>query len=86
MSVPGVRALWSADELTIEWRLPAEIQAPTLEVLLVRAGPLGVSTETQKIDVERSAGLLTIAAKGLHSARVAAGSRGPRGFVPLARG
>lgn len=86
MAVPGVRARWSGDELTIEWRLPAEISTPTLEVLLVKTGPLGVSTETRAIDVDGSAGLLTLGAKGLHSARVAAGSRGPRGFVPLARG
>ena len=86
MAVPGVRARWAGDELTIEWRLPAEIPTPALEVLLVKTGPSGVSTETRAIDVESSAGLLTLGAKGLHSARVAAGSRGPRGFVPLARG
>ncbi|MBC8132459.1 MAG: hypothetical protein H7X95_05710 [Deltaproteobacteria bacterium] len=84
--VPGVRARWTGDQLTIEWRLPAGIHAPGLEVLLVKTGPAGVSTETRAIAVDVNDGRLTLGAEGLHSARVAAGSRGPGGFVPLARG
>lgn len=86
ISEPGVRARWSNDQLTIEWRLPVELAAPGLEVLLVKAGPSGISTERRAIAVRENAGHLTLPAKGLHSARVAAGSRGPDGFVPVARG
>lgn len=84
--LPGVRARHSGDQLTIEWRLPVETRTPALEVLLVKTGPGGVSTETRELALAGNAGLLTLVAKGLHSVRVAAGSRGPRGFVPLARG
>jgi hypothetical protein len=81
---PGVRASWSAGQLTVEWRLPAEIQYPSLQVLLVKTGPDGILTETRAIDVEGPVGLLTLAAGDIHSARVAAGNRGPRGFIPVA--
>lgn len=83
---PGVRAQWSLEELTIEWRLPVETKAPALEVLLVKTGAGGVSTERREIEVAGNAGRLKLNATNLHSVRVAAGSRGERGFVPLVRG
>lgn len=86
LEIPGVRARWSDRELTIEWRLPEETQEPALEVLLVKTGPAGVETETRELVLDDTSGLLTLGTRDLHSARVAAGRRGPRGFVPLARG
>lgn len=85
-STPGVQVRWSRSELTIEWQLPANTATPALEVLLVKTGAEGVSTERREIDVKGSAGQLRLPVANLHSVRVAAGSRGPRGFVPLARG
>lgn len=84
LPAPGVRTSGSGDRLTVEWRLPVEIQRPALEVLLVKNGPEGVVTETRAIAVDGNTGQLTLGTRGLHSARVAIGSHGPQGFVPLA--
>ena len=86
LAAPGVQVRWSRSELTIQWQLPANTATPALEVLLVKTGAEGVSTERREIDVQGAAGQLTLPAANLHSVRVAAGSRGLRGFVPLARG
>jgi hypothetical protein len=85
-ATPAVQARWSKNELTIEWQLPADTASPALEVLLVKTGVEGISTERREIDVNTPAGQVRLAAANLHSVRVAAGTRGPRGFVPLARG
>ena len=85
LPVPGVRARRVNDELTVEWRLPPETPAPALEILLITAGDAGVTAETRMLDVDASAGHAVLAVPGLHSARVAAGRRDGRRFVPLAR-
>jgi hypothetical protein len=85
LPVPGVRARWSSDALTIEWRLPPRTPTPGLEVLLVTRGPSGVETETRTIDLDGDAGEISLTVKGLHLARVAAGFRVGGNFVPVAR-
>ncbi|MEP6654590.1 MAG: hypothetical protein ABJA82_14610, partial [Myxococcales bacterium] len=74
-AAPGVQVRWSRNELTIDWQLPANTATPALEVLLVRTGTGGISTERREIDVQGPAGQLRLAAANLHSVRVAAGSR-----------
>jgi hypothetical protein len=86
LTVPGVRAHWESDRLTVEWHLPDDTDAPAVQILLVHARDTGVATETRTVDVDHSAGNMIVAVKGLHSARVAAGRRTATGFVPLARG
>ncbi|MES1205672.1 MAG: hypothetical protein ABUS79_07010 [Pseudomonadota bacterium] len=86
LAVPAVRARWSGDVVTVEWRLPPRTPAPGLEVLLVRQGPAGVETETRAIAVDGDAGRITLTVSGLHLARAAAGTRAGGHFVPVARG
>jgi hypothetical protein len=85
LPVPGVRTRRAGDQLLVEWRLPTQTPAPTLEILLVTSGAAGVRTERRAIDLQDEAGHLELRVQGLHSARAAAGTRGARGFVPLAR-
>ena len=86
LPIPGVRTRTSGDEVTLEWRLPPETRAPTLEVLLVKQGPGGVETETRSLAVDGATGRLMLTVMGLQLARAAAGTRGDGRFVPFARG
>jgi len=85
LPLPGVRTRRSGDQLVVEWRLPARTPAPALEILIVTAGDAGVATERRAIDLKADAGQLELRVHGLHSARAAAGTRSPTGFLPLAR-
>lgn len=86
LAAPGVRARRVGDQLTVEWRLPPETPGPALELLLITTDETGVATETRTLDVDANSGRAVLAVPGLHSARVAAGRRDGRRFVPLARG
>ena len=85
LPLPGVRARHSGDRLTVEWRLPSRTPAPTLEILLVTATEAGVATERRAIDLDAETGRIELQVPALHSARAAAGTRTPSGFVPLVR-
>jgi hypothetical protein len=85
LPLPGVRARHNGDRLTIEWRLPSRTPAPALEILLVTATEAGVSTERRAIDLDAETGRIELRVPALHSARAAAGTRTPTGFVPLVR-
>lgn len=82
---PALRVLYREEELVLEWRLPDEVTAPALQVLLVRRTEAGVETEARTVRVDGPRGRTVIAAPRLHSLRAAAGRLEGARFVPLVR-
>jgi hypothetical protein len=81
----GVKVRAKGDVLTIDWRLPAQTVAPTLEILVVRRRAAGVETENKTLAVDGPVGRVVLEVAGLHSARAAAGHVAGGRFVPIAR-
>lgn len=85
LPTPGLRTHSAGNALTVDWRLPPETSAATLELFLVVRTPAGVATETRSLPLDRPSGRLVLDVAGLHSARAAAGFVSGGRFVPLAR-
>jgi len=82
-----IQALRDGDgrAVTLEWRLPDDVRAPALQILVLRRQPDGIATERRTVPVERAEGRLQLSLEGVHSVRAAAGRLDGDHFVPLAR-
>jgi len=85
MEVPGLRVIEREGDVEIEWRLPADVPSPTLQVLLLRRGPQGIETEPRTLPLGATHGRTNFAVQNLCGVRAAAGRVGEGGFVPLVR-
>ena len=85
IEVPGLRVIEREGDVEIEWRLPADVPRPTLQVLLLRRGPDGIETEPRTLPLGAAHGRANFAAQNLCGVRAAAGRVGEAGFVPLVR-
>jgi hypothetical protein len=85
LSTPGLRVARSGDEVRIEWRLPSDTSAPTLQVLLLRRTASGIEPETRTLPLAGPHGRTALHVAGLHSVRAAAGRLAGELFVPLIR-
>jgi hypothetical protein len=82
-AAPALEVRRIAEGMMLEWSLPAEIRAPALQLLLVRRTPAGIETEARTLRLETARGRTTLAARGLHSLRAAAGRLEGERFIPL---
>ena len=85
LATPGLRVARTGDEVRIEWRLPSDTAAPTLQVLLLRRTASGIEPETRTLPLASAHGRTALHVAGLHSVRAAAGRLAGELFVPLAR-
>jgi hypothetical protein len=85
LATPGLRVARTGDEVRIEWRLPPETEAPTLQVLLLRRTATGIEAETRTLPLTALRGRMALHVAGLHSVRAAAGRLAGDLFVPLVR-
>jgi hypothetical protein len=86
VEVPGLRVTARADEVEVEWRLPPETPAPTLQVLLLRRGAGGIETDPRAVSLATTHGRTVFAVSDLCGVRAAAGKLIDGGaFVPLVR-
>lgn len=85
IETPGLRVRQAEGEFEIEWRLPADLPAPTLQVLFLRRGPDGIQTEGRSLPLDAAHGRLNFAADGVAAIRAAAGRMEDGRFVPLVR-
>jgi hypothetical protein len=85
MEMPGLRVDHRGDDVEIEWRLPADVGAPALQVLLLRHSPDGIAAEPRTLPLTATEGRTVLGVPGLHSVRVAAGRMRDGRFVPIVR-
>jgi hypothetical protein len=85
IEVPGLRVIEREGDVEIEWRLPADVPSPTLQVLLLRRGPEGIETEPRTLPLGAAQGRANFAVANLCGVRAAAGRVSESGFVPLVR-
>jgi hypothetical protein len=85
MEVPGLRVDHRGDDVEIEWRLPADVGAPALQVLLLRHSPDGIAAEPRTLPLTAAEGRTVLGVPGLHSVRVAAGRIRDGRFIPIVR-
>lgn len=85
LETPGLRIQLRDQQVHIEWRLPADTQAPTLQLLLLRRTPGGIEADARTVPLSSAHGRTSLAATDLHSVRAAAGRMTGERFVPLIR-
>jgi hypothetical protein len=85
LPMPGIQATWDRRHTVLKWRLPAETDAPALELLLVMRTPAGIITERRTLRLERCEGRMALPVPDLHSVRAAAGRMEGDRFVPMAQ-
>ncbi|HLK93860.1 MAG TPA: hypothetical protein VKZ18_28465 [Polyangia bacterium] len=85
IETPGLRVVEREAAVEIEWRLPADVPSPTLQVLLLRRGPDGIETEPRTVALAAAQGQTNLAAPNLCGVRAAAGRLVDGSFVPLVR-
>ena len=82
---PGLRVHTRQAEGDIEWRLPADVTAPALQVLVLRRTPVGIEAAPRTIPLSSPHGRTQMSVTGLHSVRAAAGRLVGDAFVPIVR-
>ncbi len=86
MDTPGLRVDRRGDEVEIEWRLPPNVIAPALQLLLLRRTPSGIAVEPRTTSLTSPGGTTVVVVPDLHSLRAAAGRVRPDGtFIPIVR-
>src|SRR5262245_7495210 len=85
METPDLRVNRQGDEVDSEWRLPVDVGAPALQMLVLRNTPDGIAAEPRTMPVPSTAGRIRVAVAGLHSLRVAAGRLREGRFIPILR-
>ena len=85
LETPGLRVRQADGRVEIEWRLPPDLAAPTLQVLFLRRGLDGIQSDSRSLPLPTAHGRMTFSADGLASVRAAAGRQQDAGFVPLVR-
>lgn len=85
LPLPGVHATWDRRHTVVQWRLPAETEAPALELLLVLKTAAGILTERRTLRLEKAEGRMALPVPDLHTVRAAAGRLEGERFVPMAR-
>ena len=74
------------DEVEIEWRLPPNVNAPALQLLLLRRTPTGIAVEPRTTPLTSPGGTTVVVVPDLHSLRAAAGRvRDDGTFIPIVR-
>jgi hypothetical protein len=85
METPELRVERNGDEVLIEWRLPSDVSAPALQMLVLRHAPDGIAAEPQTVPLASTEGRTTLVVPGLHSLRAAAGRLHDGRFIPIVR-
>jgi len=85
METPDLRVDRRGDDVEIEWRLPPDVGAPALQMLVLRNTPTGIAAEPRTLPVASTAGRTQVVVAGLHSLRVAAGRLRDGRFIPIVR-
>lgn len=85
MEAPGLRVDRKGDAVAIEWRLPADVSAPALQMLVLRHTPDGIAAEPRTVPLTSTEGRTALGIPALHSLRVAAGRLHEGRFVPIVR-
>jgi len=85
METPELRVERNGDEVLIEWRLPSDVSAPALQMLVLRHGPDGIAAEPQTVPLASTEGRTTLVVPRLHSLRAAAGRLHDGRFIPIVR-
>jgi len=86
MDTPGLRVDRRGDEVEIEWRLPPNVNAPALQLLLLRRTPTGITVEPRTTPLTSMGGTTVVVVPDLHSLRAAAGRvRDDGTFIPIVR-
>ena len=85
LETPGLRVHTRQGEVDIEWRLPADVTAPALQVLVLRRTPVGIEAAPRTIPLSSPHGRTQMSVTGLHSVRAAAGRLVGDAFVPIVR-
>jgi hypothetical protein len=85
MEMPGLRVDRRGDDVEIEWRLPADVAAPVLQMLVLRQTPDGIVAEPRTVTLSASEGRTALGVPALHSLRVAAGRMRDGRFIPIVR-
>ena len=86
MDTPGLRVDRRGDEVEIEWRLPPNVNAPALQLLLLRRTPTGIAVEPRTTPLTSVGGTTVVVVPDLHSLRAAAGRvRDDGTFIPIVR-
>jgi hypothetical protein len=85
METPDLRVARRGDEVEIEWRLPSDVGAPALQMLVLRRTPDGIAAEPRTVTLSATAGRTVVDVPSLHSLRVAAGRLRDGNFIPIVR-
>jgi hypothetical protein len=85
METPDLRVARRGDEVEIEWRLPSDVGAPALQMLVLRRTPDGIAAEPRTVTLAATTGRTVVDVPSLHSLRVAAGRLRDGNFIPIVR-
>ena len=85
METPELRVVRRGDAVEIEWRLPSEVRAPALQMLILRRTPDGIAAEPRTVPLSSTEGRTVVEVPALHSLRVAAGRLHDDRFIPIVR-
>jgi hypothetical protein len=85
METPNLRVERRGDEVEIEWRLPADLGTPALQMLVLRRTPDGIAAEPRTVHLSSTEGRTVVNIPALHSLRAAAGRLRDGNFVPIVR-
>jgi len=85
LDTPGLRVDRHGDDVEIEWRLPTDVAAPALQVLVLRHTPAGIVAEPRTLPLTSTEGRTALGVPSLHSLRVAAGRLRDGRFIPIVR-
>ena len=69
METPGLRVERRGDDVEIEWRLPPDVTAPALQMLVLRRTPDGIAAEPRTLPLASTEGRTALGVPALHSLR-----------------